>query len=96
MNKFHFETVLQLFTELSEKYNVERNAIRLKVSYSALFRQLTELQKLGLLEMKKVGRENKIKFTERGRKLAILFKQIDAILNEKEGNGCSGKRKNGR
>jgi hypothetical protein len=46
--------------------------------------------------VKKVGRENRIKFTERGRKLVILFKEIDAILNEKGGNGCSGERKNGR
>jgi predicted transcriptional regulator len=96
MNKFHFETVLKLFTEMSEKCNVQRNSIKMKVTYSALFKWIMELQNLGLLGVKKVGRENRIKFTERGRKLAILFKEIDAILNEKGGNGCSGERKNGR
>jgi len=92
MKKFRFETVMQLFTEMSEKCNVQSNSIRMKVTYSALLKHIMDLKKLGLLEMKKVGRQNKIKFTERGNKLVILFKQIDTILNEKEGNGCSGEK----
>lgn len=86
MMKFYFKTVLQIFTEISEKNNVERNAIKMKVSYSALYEQTRKLENLGILKIKKVGRENRIKFTERGRKLVVLFKEINAILNEKEGN----------
>jgi predicted transcriptional regulator len=96
MLKFYFKTVLKIFTEISEKNNVERNAIKMKVSYSALYEQTRKLENLGLLEIKKVGRENRIKFTERGKKLVILFKEINAILDEKEGNGCSGERKKGK
>jgi predicted transcriptional regulator len=80
--KFYFETVLQLFTEMSEKCNVQRNSIRMKVTYSALLKHILELQSLGLLEMKKVGRENRIRFTERGKKLVMLFKEINNILEE--------------
>jgi predicted transcriptional regulator len=94
--KFYFKTVLKIFTEISEKNNVERNAIKMKVSYSALYEQTRKLENLGLLEIKKVGRENRIKFTERGRKLVILFKEINSILNEREGNECCGERKNGK
>jgi len=82
MMKFYFKTVLKIFTEISEKNNVERNAIKMKVSYSALYEQTRKLENIGLLEIKKVGRENRIKFTENGKKLVILFKEINNILEE--------------
>lgn len=96
MMKFRFDTVLKMFTEISERYNVQGNSMRMKMTYSSAMKNIMELQNLGLLKVKKVGRENRINFTERGRKLTVLFKEIDAILNEKEGNGCSGTRKNGK
>jgi predicted transcriptional regulator len=89
MNRFYFETVLKLFTEMSEKRNVQGNSIRMNVTYSALFKWVFELQKLGLLEVKKVGRENRIKFTERGKKLAVLFKEINNILEEGGGKSTT-------
>jgi predicted transcriptional regulator len=85
-----------MFTEISERYNVQGNSMRMKMTYSSVMKNIMELQSLGLMEMKKVGRENRIKFTERGRKLVILFKQIEDILKQREENKCSGKRKNGR
>jgi predicted transcriptional regulator len=91
--RFRFETVLKMFTEISERYNVQGNSMRMKMTYSSVMKNIMELQSLGLMEIKKVGRENRIRFTERGRKLVILFKQIEDILKQREGNGCSGKKR---
>jgi predicted transcriptional regulator len=73
---------------LNENGNIRGENIRTQITYNHIFLIYKHLQECGIIFMEKVGRENKIKLTEKGKQLQGLFKQIDELLG-----GISGSAK---
>lgn len=81
MEGIKFGNIIKIFLDLNEKENLDRNCRLLSVSYSWLYNTLKEMEEKDLVMIDKVGRENIIRFTPRGRKVREHLKEIMVIIN---------------
>jgi predicted transcriptional regulator len=92
INGLQFGTVLKMFRDISEQGNIQNYSHKWNMTYVTVRKNIYDFGKMGLLTIEKSGRQNLVKLTDRGKKLSILFKQIDIIINE-EDNVCSEEAK---
>jgi predicted transcriptional regulator len=91
INKCLFGTLLKMFTNMTEIDNIQHYSHKWNVTYTTAHKNIYEFENLGLMETEKTGRQIKAKLTERGRKMTILFKQINNLLEE--GKKCSERKR---
>jgi DNA-binding MarR family transcriptional regulator len=84
IEKLQFGTILKMFRELSEEGNIHNYALKWKLTYSTVRKNIYEFERLGFITTEKNGRQMLVKLTDSGRKLSLLFKQINNILEEEE------------
>jgi len=88
MRKWQFETVLKMFTELKNNSNVHNCSHDWRIAYATVRKNLKELESLGFIDIEThVNRRgSKIRFTDTGKRLSFLFKEVNNILMESEKN----------
>lgn len=76
-----FTTTAILFIKMynNPDYNLSTLAFKTNITYSHVNKIMKELQKQQLLNMKIIGRANKIVFTTKGTILAELLKHISKL-----------------
>ena len=84
INKLQFGTMLKMFRELAEEGNIHNYAMKWKLTYGTVRKNIYEFERLGFITTEKNGRQMLVKLTDRGRRLSILFKQINNILEEEK------------
>jgi len=80
MEEIKFGYLMKIFTEYDDKLNIDKNARKLNVSYSWLYKALKEIEDKDLLITEKVGRQTRVKFTSKGEKVRRYFEEIRRIL----------------
>lgn len=81
MEGIKFGNIIKIFLDLKEKENLDKNSRLLNVSYSWLFNTLRKMEEKDLVRIGKVGRQNTIRLTPRGRKVKEHLKEIMVIIN---------------
>jgi DNA-binding MarR family transcriptional regulator len=88
MRKWQFETVLKMFTELKNNSNVNTCSHDWRITYATVKKNLNELENLGFIIIEKHAnkRGSKIRFTETGKRISFLMKEVNNIIVESEKN----------
>jgi predicted transcriptional regulator len=65
---------------ITEDGNIRKESTRTNLTYNHIFLIYKHLHECEIVFLEKIGRENKIKLTEKGKKLQNLFHEIDELL----------------
>jgi len=68
-----------------EEGNIQHQCRRTNITYSHIHSIYKHFQDCGLIHMSKIGRQYKIKLTERGQKLKKLFEEIEKTIGDVHG-----------
>lgn len=66
--------------------NIRFHSTRTDITYNHIWNIYKHFKKCGIIHMEKVGREHKIRLTEKGIKLKSLFEEIDKLLEDTHGS----------
>jgi len=67
---------------IDENLNIQKNSNEMNITYNYIWDVFKTLHTMGIIHLEKVGRQHKIKLTDKGLKLKTLFFEIEKIIGE--------------